>query len=165
MPAGVSAWTPLANITLGSSQASVTFSNISQAYRDLVVVVVAKGTSAFYVRFNGDTTSNAYFDVSMEGTGVGTASNTAANNGFFVPANSATNNPFNGSTIANWTGNVMDYSTTDKHKTMLSRFNRVDGSVIASAERWANSSALTSIVLIGNNWTSGDTFALYGVSA
>lgn len=162
---GTPAYTPLAHYTVGTAQASVTFSNISQAYRDLVVVVAAKGTSAFYVRFNGDSTTSAYFDVSMEGTGSGTASNTAANNGFFVPGNSATNNPFNGSTIANWTGHIMDYSTSNKHKSMLGRFNRSDGSTLATAERWANNSPVTSIVLIGNNWATGDTFSLFGVIA
>jgi hypothetical protein len=39
MPAGVSAYTALANVTLGSSAANVTFSSISGSYRDLVLIV------------------------------------------------------------------------------------------------------------------------------
>jgi len=56
MPAGVSAYVPLANLTLGSSAASVTFSSISQAYKDLVLVIEAT-TSALdvaIIRFNSD---------------------------------------------------------------------------------------------------------------
>ena len=46
MPAGVSAWTPLANITLASTANTVTFSSISGAYKDLRLVLVggAAGT-------------------------------------------------------------------------------------------------------------------------
>jgi hypothetical protein len=60
MPAGVSAYTALANVTLGSSAASVTFSSISQSYRDLVLVITAT-TSAVdnaFIRFNSDSGSN-----------------------------------------------------------------------------------------------------------
>jgi hypothetical protein len=63
MPAGVSAWTPLANTTLASAANSVTFSGISGAYRDLMLVIQGSTTGPANVRmrFNGDTGSNYTF--------------------------------------------------------------------------------------------------------
>jgi len=31
--------------------------------------------------------------------------------------------------------------------------------------RWANTAAITSIVVFGDTWAAGSTFALYGVSS
>jgi hypothetical protein len=64
--------------------------------------------------------------------------------------------------------NVMDYSATDKHKTILARDaggNAAQAGAIAS--RWANSAAVTSATVVntGGNFNSGSTFSLYGVIA
>jgi hypothetical protein len=61
MPAGVSAITPLANITLGSAAASVTFSSIAATYKDLYLVAQTGLSSAgqtVNVQFNNDTGAN-----------------------------------------------------------------------------------------------------------
>jgi hypothetical protein len=61
----------------------------------------------------------------------------------------------------------MDYSATDKHKTVLSRANNAANGVTAIAGRWASTSAITSIVLTfqSSSLATGSTVALYGVSA
>jgi hypothetical protein len=156
-------YTALANVTLGSSAATVTFSSISQAYRDLVLVVQAKGASgnsAIAARFNSDAGSN-YSHVFMYGDGSSTASiiqtSTAAQTG----SASATTS-LSSSVVLN----IMDYSATDKQTTFLVRSNEREASftVTAVAGRWANSSAITTVSFAAaNSYAAGSTFALYGV--
>lgn len=162
MPAGVSAWTPLANTTLGANASSVTFSSISSAYRDLVVVIQGSTTSGqnIFVRFNGDSTATNYNIVSLAGLGSSTGSSQTANANYLnYWSNFDTSQ---GNLIAN----VMDYVATDKQKTFLSRQNTAAVGVEAILGRWANTSAITSVMLLAStNFASGTSFALYGVSA
>jgi len=162
-----STYIPLANITLGSSATSVTFSSISQSYRDLVLVAAAKitaGTGNLTLRFNSDSGTN-YTGISLEGTG------TAAQSGFFSSTQIYIN--VNNGSIYTASGidiiNIMDYSTTDKHKTVLARGNGLGSgnSVGGNAARWANTSAITTIQVLagGATFASGSTFALYGIAA
>jgi hypothetical protein len=163
MPAGVSAYTALANITLGSGVSVLGFSSISQSYRDLVLVMNAKVVSGtdlgIFISLNSDFGSN-YNEVSMEGIDNNAISFAASNVGASTLAYLNTND---GSYITNF----MDYSVTDKHKTFLSRTNNPSRSVRAMAHRWANTSAITSIRIAASSSTfvSGTTMALYGVSA
>jgi hypothetical protein len=62
---------------------------------------------------------------------------------------------------------LIDYSATDKHKTILSRLNNTARATNALINRWPSTAAITSIRINGNgaNFTTGSTFALYGVSA
>ncbi len=150
-------YTPLANITLGSSAASVTFSSISQAYRDLVLVFNGNmaTSSIAKINFNGDTTNTNYNAVFMYGDGSTAYSGSSANPYFFRFA-------LNSAAILN----IMDYTATDKHKTILSRSdneNYVDGRAL----RWANTAAITSFVIssYSGNYAAGSTFALYGIAA
>jgi len=61
----------------------------------------------------------------------------------------------------------MDYSATDKHKTILNRVNAASSIVEAVAARWANAAAVTSVAVQTQTGTfsSGMTLALYGVAA
>lgn len=167
MPAGVSAWTPLANLTLGSSQTTVTFSSISGAYRDLVLVVVGGSSSyaTFEFRFNGSSASYTY-------TGMETNGGSSA----YVPSGAATGFPGNynywvediGTSNTVYQMQVFDYAQTNKHKSVLYRVSAAATGVGAYSGRWADTSAVTSLACIrsgGNTWRTGTTFALYGVSA
>lgn len=160
---GTPTYTPLANLTLGSSAASVTFSSISQTYRDLVLVVNAGGTSAgagVMVRANGDTGVN-FYSVEMRG------------NGSTTGAASFTSDAWSGytgitSTVAfNAQYQIFDYSATDKHKSALSRQNDSSSLVEAVAHRWANTAAITTLLIYpgGGSFTAGSSFALYGIAA
>lgn len=160
-------WTPLANITLTSSQTTVTFSSISTAYKDLRLVYYGN-SDGYYgnapgMRFNGDS-SNAYPTVLMTGDGSSTYSSTS--NFSWVNINDAS---YISPTLKMLcTIDIFDYSATDKHKTVLSRANTTQG-VNANAGRWPSTAAINSISLgIGfssTNFVAGSTFALYGVSA
>lgn len=156
----------LDSVTLSSSASSVTFSSIDQSYRDLILVAeFAGGNGDFYprLRFNSDSGAN-YSYVEMRGNG---SSANSYNGG------SETGAQLNGayasiSNPAMYVVEIMDYSATDKHKTLLSRSNRANQMVNAMVNRWANTSAISNIQLYssnGNTMASGATLYLYGVSS
>jgi hypothetical protein len=160
-------YTPLATVTLGSSASSVTFSSIPATYRDLILVVAGEPTSGGggigRVRFNSDTGSN-YSIVTAEGTGSAAQSGSLTTT--FMPFS------FHRSTVLDGFFNphiiqVMDYSATDKHKSVLLRANASSNGVVMTAGRWANTSAITivSFTIESGSWDTGSTFNLYGVIA
>ena len=155
----------LANLTLGSSASSVTFSSIPNTYRDLVLVFQGTtnggGAMGLGARFNSDTGSN-YSNVFMAGDGSSASSGSGTSDRMDIG--------FVSGTRGNTLFNIMDYSATDKHKTSLARYNNSAVQTVARAYRWANTNAITSINLYnssGNSETfaSGSSFALYGISA
>lgn len=165
MPAGVSAWTPLANTTVSSSTTTITFSAISGSYRDLVFVYSSPTQTAQVrplIRFNSDSGAN-YNEIRMVGNGSATSSAAFSGShfdatGFFASYNSQF-------TVL---GQVLDYSATDKHKTVLFRADGSSEATIAEAGRWANSAAVTTVSFVsanGSSFPTGLTIALYGVSA
>jgi hypothetical protein len=161
-------YTPLANITLGSAAATVTFSSISQAYRDLVLIVQATPTSntvGLRMRFNTDTGSN-YSYVWALGDGSTTSSGSGTTTRIEFEPGLARDTTSNSNSIAN----IMDYSATDKHKPVLVRSNIIGGTypgTVMTGQRWASTSAITTIeVFFGSgNIAAGSVLALYGVAA
>ena len=158
-------YTQINSVTLAAASASVTFASIPQNFRDLIVVVNATNTvGANYnslARLNGDTGNNNP-SVIMQGQGTSTGSFTR--NGDGAAQIGWSNSGGNSAIIAQF----MDYSATDKHKTILSRNNTQADRVNAIAARWANTSPVTSIMVFsegGASWASGGTFTLYGIEA
>lgn len=157
-----SAIVALANITLGSAQASVTFGSIPATYRDLRLVISAKVVTQgapLQIRFNGDSGSN-YSTIYMYGTGSSSGSGSATTSlGYLDVLGADTTAP----TVN--TLDIMDYSATDKHKTAINRNSAPANGAQAMAIRWANTAAITSMVLdTGNgNYATGTSFALYGI--
>ena len=153
-------YTPLANVTLSSSALNVTFSSIPATYRDLILVVEGPANSGDFhlARFNGDSGSN-YPAVIAQGSGSAT-SVAGTNTGAYLGDTAGSNRFFSYTSI-------MDYSATDKHKSVLNR-THYSGVVTMTAARWANTAAITSMVVAINNaasFSSGTTFSLYGVIA
>ncbi len=164
-----STYTKLATITLTGTDSEIVFADIPATYRDLVLVMSARGTRSATVdtvgmRFNGDSGSN-YPGVLMFGSGSTAFSFAGTRTGInldIIPAASTASGTY-GSTKSQ----IMDYSATDKHKTALTRYDTsVDGTG-ADANRWANTAAITSLTLYCANasFASGSTFSLYGISA
>jgi hypothetical protein len=162
MPAGVSAYTALANVTLGSAATTVTFSSISQSYRDLVLVSsirVTAGSAYARMRFNNDTGNN-YF---AEAAWASAATELSDSFLYFRVQGYSPNTAFMTSVT-----NILDFTASDKHKPLLMRTNTIsDSGVEMQAIRWANTSAITSLAISSSsgNIDAGSTFALYGVSA
>lgn len=153
-------YTALANVTLGGTDNEIIFSSIPATYRDLIVVVNGKTTSgvALYMRLNNDSTSANYPRVGMAGYGSTAASFSGTEPG--VQASFGTNQNI-------WTLQIMDYSATDKHKTILSRLGKDTEEVNAIATRWASNTAINEVRFItaSSTFEAGTTFSLYGIAS
>jgi hypothetical protein len=157
-------YTPLANITLSSSAASVTFSSISQAYRDLVLVCVSS------VNYSGGSTEitlngsgSGYNYIYMSGNGSTTSTSSSTNQGAIGTTGQFS--PYTANEPLQTTVQIMDYSVTDKHKPILLRQGPASRGVTVSATRWANTAAVTSITFASSGLLAGSSFALYGIAA
>jgi hypothetical protein len=155
-------YTVIDSQVLSTSAASVTFSSIPGGYKDLVLVADGKqtNTDAYGVyRFNSDSGSN-YPLVGASGNGASYASYTATGTGGLATR------PGGYVSISE----IMDYSATDKHKTVLSRTNGTQtgssGAVEMRTVRWANTSAITQIDVVSGiqDFQTGATFRLLGVN-
>lgn len=154
---------PLANLTLSTSAASVTFGSIPSTYRDLVLIIAGTrtGDNNVQIRFNSDTGSNYTW---VWARGNGSIAESGSETLSFIPLAAlalTTNAQLNGIV------HIMDYSATDKHKAVLSRFSQDSTQSVMSANRWANTAAINTIqIFTGNNdFGSGSTFALYGIES
>ena len=162
-------YTPLANITLGSSASSVTFSSIPATYRDLVLVIgsakSASGNPAVVARFNSDSGTN-YPYVRMTGNGSSAASASITNDTSLALAVAFGINTSENATILL---QIMDYSATEKHRPVLVRSNLAGAGVEAIAGRWANAAnAINQIELFNTSsisFATGTTFSLYGIAS
>lgn len=167
-------YTPLANLTLGSSAATVTFSSINTSlYRDLVLVTSitsSDATGAYtYLWLNSDSGENYSF---VSAWGNGSSGYSAASTATSVGTITSGNPPHSTSNREIATYNIMDYSATDKHKTVLIRSSSASVLTGMAAYRWASTSAVNSLSLFTRNgysqsqdFLAGSTFALYGIAA
>ena len=157
-------YTPLATITLASTDSEIVFASIPATYRDLIMVAnfsYSGGSGDTILRVNGDS-SSIYNAVWMNGTGSAAQSGNESSRAYINPLYSA------GAGRAVMTWQLLDYAATDKHKTSLIRTSTASGSVVATAGRWASTSAITSITIrdfASDTFAIGSTFSLYGVIA
>lgn len=170
MPAAQT-YEPIATNTLGSATNTVTFSSISQAYTDIVLVcvgVTANQIDAIDVRVgNGslDTGSN-YSMTQLLGNG-------SAAQSYYQQGTSITNAGIvTPSTIQSTIIQFMNYSNTTTFKTVLARSNVTDSGfsrVAATVGLWRSTSAINTISLrLDNpsyNFAVGFTFTLWGIKA
>lgn len=152
----------IATTTLNSNTSTVDFTNISQSYTDLILVVNGSTTpdTALELRVgNGaiDTGSN-YSQTRLYGNG-STASSDRLNNTFFYTIG----NFVNGMHIFHF----MNYSNTTTNKTIINRASVSSTFLGASVNLWRSTSAINCIrvYVATNNMTSGSSFTLYGVKA
>lgn len=167
MAAG-STYTPIATSTLGSATASVTFSSISGAYTDLVIVTNFALTNndvyAHYVQVNGDTGSN-YSRLLLYGTGsaAGSAQQATVTSLYL----GTWNDNMDATDRAVTTIFFNNYSNATTYKTIMSRYNVASKETGVAMGTWRNTAAITSIKLETGSTTyiAGSTFTLYGIAA
>jgi len=155
----------IATNTLSSAAASVTFSSISGAYTDLVLVTNATlasgGAANLWCRFNGDGAAN-YSTTYLAGNGTAASSSrdTSATEGWCGRLSS--------SNITTSIASFQNYANSTTYKTSVSRGNDTSGLVIAYVSLWRSTAAITSIVLTNSsavNFNTGSTFSLYGIQS
>jgi hypothetical protein len=158
----------LDKVTVGTAVASVTFSSISSAYTDLVVVVSGQVASAgivLKIQFNSDTASN-YSMTELYGTGSSAASSRRTSQTSIETSYNLVN--FDNGNIGNALINVMNYSNTTTYKTLLARTNSPSATypgTVASVGLWRSTAAINSMTLFAAaNFSSGSTFSLYGIA-
>lgn len=171
----------LQTVSVGSSGASsITFSNIPQNYRHLMIVMSARLNEAVTVndllmRFNGDTGTNYTGLHQLRGDG------SSASSGYFFGPSASGLYPFPPPGTSMSTSNfgvavidLFDYSSTNKRKTMKSN-SAIENSanslgwVFTRSGAWMNSSAIQSVSLSVLNPGAGSLMvqhtvcSLYGV--
>jgi hypothetical protein len=155
---------------LGSSQASITFSNLAtyaSTYKHLQIRVAARedqsGLENVWIRFNGDTGSN-YRGHKLVGNGSSVSSGAQGAGDTFgfagIVATSANASDIFGSFVMDITD---AYAT--KNKTTRSFSGVVPGYVLIRSALWMSTAALTSITLLpqSTNFVSGSRFSIYGI--
>jgi hypothetical protein len=162
----------IATVTTTGSQASVTFSGIPSTYRDLLVVVNGRGTTAatletLNVRFNGD--SSAIYDSfvqNREGYGVRTRINqTSAEVGNVEAATGPT------AAAARIEMRIGSYAGTLYRKAFLVNQTLKTAEATASFYHqfssgwWRSTSAITQVELFlsAGGFVDGSTVTLYGI--
>ena len=156
--------------TLTSPASSVSFTSITQDYRDLVLAVDAISDGVHYTRLgiNAGTISPT---VSMGGNGTTTYSrslggggNEALFGGFDLYASGA-------GLPVQTVIHIMDYSATDKFKPLVVRTNILGGTnpgAFAWAGRNSETTAVTSLTVFGTSGidhTKPNRFSLYGIAS
>jgi hypothetical protein len=164
----VSAYEVISTQTLGSAVQTVTLSSIPATYTDLVVVVNAQAStqSDLYLTFNGDT-SALYSNTILygDGTSIGSRRDTRSN-AYMVLTYYGAVTTTAGASIH--TVNIMNYSNTTTHKTVLSRCSAGAAGVDASVGLWGSTAAITSMTFdlpSTRTFSVGSTFTLYGIKA
>lgn len=159
----------IATTTLSSAQSTVTFSTISSAYTDLILVIAGQNTSSttnydIYLRFNSD--SGANYSTTRLYTQGGAAysdrltSWTAVWNGYWYGTGS--------SRISTTITQISNYANSTTYKPCITRqYNAGHESTFATSSVWRNTNAISSIVLSSPSTTFGigSIFTLYGVKA
>ena len=164
----------LATQTLGSAAATVTFSSISAAYTDLVLVfngynATVDGGSPF-IQFNSDTTTNySYTWLSGDGTSATSGRDTAK-------AQIALNAVTGWDTTSTQPGmnivHIMNYANTTTFKTVIGRTSLASATypgIEAIVGLWRKTPEAINTILIslsaGGTFAIGTTFSLYGIAA
>jgi hypothetical protein len=149
--------------TLSTAVPSVTFSAISQAYTDLIVVVNATVSSGLCnATMNFGDTSTLYSRTNLIGNGSTAVSNRQTGEAVTYICTVGT------TSVSAGTAQIMNYSNTNVNKTYFLKDIYSASAVIQRAGLWRNTNAISTIVIAndgGVNFAIGSTFTLYGVAA
>lgn len=154
----VNTYVPIADFTLGSNDTEIVFSNIPQGYRDLVLVgdaLHSSTTQALRVRMA--VTNHTYVRIYANASGRGAGSESLS--GILLT-------DFNTTSRGTFVANIMDYSQTDKNKTVLVMSGNIEYVAYVIVGRYPSNNAVTSFTLFvpdNSAIKSGSRFQLYGV--
>ena len=154
---------PIATTTLGSAVTSVTFSSISQAYTDLVIVFNGTVSSADNnaAEFNNENSNQLYSVTRLYGNGSGTVgSNRSTSQNSMQLGEMAT---VQSTDIIQ----IFNYSNTTTYKTVISSGRNTTGFLKNTVGLFRSTSAITTIKIMtgGANYQTGSTFTIYGIKA
>lgn len=149
--------TALSTITFQESSANVTFSNIPNTYKDLIVTIsgTANTTGSPSLRFNGDSSTNYDVVRMYENGSTGLSQNFAA--GYFSVGIMSSQSQ----SIVE----IFDYAANDKHKTAIARGGNYANTNRLEGGTWKSLDPITSVE-VGFDTTqiyqAGTVISLYG---
>lgn len=154
----------IATVTGNSSSGVVTFSNIPSTYQHLQLRLSVVSTATYnYVRFNSDSGSN-YSWHQLTGDAASVTAGAGANQNLMYATQQGGNASFPSATIID----ILDYSNTNKNKTMRS-LSGIDsnggGFIYYRSGAWYNTAAITNITITldSDTYRTGSIAALYGI--
>lgn len=161
----------LATLTVtGAATTSVTFSSIPSTYRDLIIVANGSPHDNSYpsivATINSDGGNN-YFYVRGHGNGSTAGSGAAGSQNVAPLATAFGAGPSTNSTFS-LVADILEYSATNKHKTITTRNSVPDAGTECHITRWASLNAIHTFTLKTNTtakFAIGSTISLYGVIA
>jgi hypothetical protein len=165
MPAGVSAYTALGNLTLSSSSVQeVNFTSISQSYRDLVcifTVTSSAGSGAINQNtFNGDNSGQYRFLAMQAAANLESAQSQETSWYLSYPSTNLLTTAPTTAIIQ-----IPDYSANYK-KVIYWRADNVNAATTFGYIFYFPTAAITQFRIRANTtFAAGSTFSLYGVSA
>ena len=166
----------IAETVLAASAASVTFSNIPQGFRHLLIYSLGRSDAVLeadtlVIRFNNDSGSN--YDVqrlTAGSTTVSAAATRATASSFIGQLEAANSRPAN---FAQSSILILGYSNSAIEKSAIGTgtiFGNTDADtdlfIVTRSLRWRNTNVITSIVIVpanGPNFVTGSSFQLYGI--
>jgi len=168
MAAGAT-YEPIATQTLSSATSNITFTSISSAYTDLILIVVPKTSTGDYLRLrvgNGsiDTGSNySQTDLVGNGSSAGSYGYTGNNRLSIQVESTIPTAQFEANTIIH----LQNYRNSTTYKSMLWRTNKASGAVEACVGLWRSTSAINTISVFTEtyNLQIGTIATLYGIAA
>jgi hypothetical protein len=151
--------------TVTSATPSITFTGISQAYTDLVIIassVVSTGAIEIQVGNGTIDTGTNYSRTYMYGNGTSALSDRNSNISNTYASAGASTSSFGVARI-----NFMNYSNTTTFKTILLRSDDAAVNTNAAVSLWRSTAAINTIKINGfsANIAAGSTFSLYGIRA
>jgi len=158
---------PIQTYTLGSAQATISFTSIPSTYTDLRLVmtgtVTASAGSAFAMRYNSDTATNySYIAFYGNGSSAQGYDNAASITAIIMTANFRTTIPvlatfdINSYAGSNYKNTLITYSYDD---------GASGGLVTREAAMWRNTAAINriDITTTSTTYAAGTTVTLYGI--
>lgn len=153
---------PIATTTTTGSVSNITFSSISSAYTDLLIIGGGFSSSdiSYNLQFNSDTNSN-YSTTYLLGSG-SAASSGRISNGTQIEANGRTGS--NGGVVKI---NINNYANTSTYKTVLSGGGNANGYIAYCVGLWRSTSAINQIKIIPEAGTisANSIWTIYGIKA
>lgn len=166
-------YVPLATTTIGTAVASYTFTSISAAYTDLVLVISARSATAavadsalLQVGDGSIDTSSVYSRIRLLGQGSGTGSSAPRSAVANIDLDGLAANTATAGTQGTIIINFQNYSNTTTHKTILARPNVTGAYVEAVVGLWRATNAINQIKISTGSTANimvDSTFSLYGI--
>jgi hypothetical protein len=160
---------PIATTTLGSATSTISFTDISGSYTDIVLIFGYKSNTTnqptLKLTFNGSTTGYSGTQLTGNGSAAASYRNTSA---AFISIARVVGTPTTVGGMATIIMNFQNYSNTTTYKTVLARPSAAESGVESDVGLWQNTAAITQIDITtatSNDFATGSVVTLYGIKA